>query len=67
MSITNSMRTTVCHRRGSYKDFVDNNPVLHNGELVIVTKLPWYLSWFGLKPTRLKVGFGKTFNETRFI
>ena len=56
-----------CHRKGTYKELTNTNPVLHDGELVIVTDLPWYLSWFGLKPTALKVGFGLPFNETNFI
>ena len=67
MPDTNCMRTTVCHRIDTYKNFVNNNPVLRRGELAIVTDLPWYLSWFCLKPTRLKVGIERTFKETPFI
>ena len=62
-----TIRSTVCQRIDTYKNFVDNNPALYRGELVIVTDLPWYLSWFGLKPTRLKAGVGKLFKETRFL
>lgn len=62
-----TLNTIVLHRRGTYKELMNTNPVLHGGELCIVTELPWYLSWFGLKPTRLKAGVGKTFKETHFI
>lgn len=62
-----TLRSTVCHRIDTYKNFVANNPVILKGELCIVTELPWHLSWFGLKPTRLKAGIGRTFKETPFI
>ena len=57
----------ILQRRGSYAEFVQENPVLFEGELVVVTDIPWYKSWFGLKPTRLKYGTNKTFKETRFL
>ena len=62
-----TLTTTLLHRRGTYKEFVNKNPVIYDGELIIVHELPWYRSWFGLKPTRLKAGVGRPFKETRFI
>lgn len=56
------------HRRNTYKVFVSNNEIFLDGEIIVVTKCPWYKSWFGLKPTRLKVGDGKTtFRKLKFI
>ena len=54
-------------RRGTYREWMTKNPIVHEGELIVVTELPWYLSWFGLKPTALKYGFGLPFTETNFI
>ena len=54
-------------RRGKYKEWILKNPIVSEGEIIAVTDLPWYLSWFGLKPIKLKYGIGKTFKETRFI
>ena len=62
-----TVQTTVLLRRGTYKEWLSKNPAIPEGELIIVTELPWYKSWFGLKPTKLKCGTGKTFKETRFI
>lgn len=59
--------TIIKLRRGTYKEWVTKNLIIHEGELIVVTNLPWYLSWFGLKPTALKYGFGLPFNETKFI
>jgi hypothetical protein len=54
-------------KRGKYTEWVQLNPIIENGEIIVVTDLPWYKSWFGLKPIRLKYGIGKPFNQTRFI
>lgn len=55
-------------RRGTYEELTKANLVYLDGELIIVTKLPWFKSWFGLKPTRFKIGDGKTpFQKLRFI
>jgi hypothetical protein len=62
-----TLRTTLCIRRGTYKELKSSNPSLADGELVVVRELPWYKSWFGLKPTRLKCGTGARFNDTRFL
>jgi hypothetical protein len=62
-----TIHAIVLPRRGTYKDWVTKNPVIREGELIIVTELPWYLSWFGLKPTALKCGFGLPFTDTNFI
>lgn len=63
----NTINAIVKLRRGTYKEWVTNDPVVPKGELVVVTDLPWYLSWFGLKPTALKYGFGLPFTKTKFI
>ena len=54
-------------KRGKYKEWAFKNPIISEGEIIAVTDLPWYLSWFGLKPVKFKYGIGKTFKETRFI
>jgi hypothetical protein len=61
------LRATLCMRRGTYIELKSSNPIIADGELVIVKELPWYKSWFGLKPTRLKCGTGEHFNDTRFL
>jgi len=54
--------------RDDYKKFYNANPVIPDGAFVVVTNLPWYKSWFGLKPTRLVIGDGKTkFRKLRFL
>ena len=58
----------VCLKRGTYKEWLETSVIPLDGELILVTELPWYKSWFGLKPTRLKVGDGKTqFNKLKFL
>ena len=57
----------IKHRRDKYAEWVQLNPIIENGEIIVVTDLPWYKSWFGLKSVRLKYGIGKPFNQTRFI
>lgn len=62
------MITIIKHRSDTYKNWKISNPVGYENEIIIVTELPWYLSCFGLKPTRLKVGDGKTpFNKLKFV
>lgn len=54
--------------RGTYSQWYAANPIISDGTFVLVLQLPWYKSWFGLKPTRLKIGDGKTeFKKLRFI
>ena len=54
--------------RNTYKKCKELNPIIPDGAILIVTNLPWYKSWFGLKPTRMKIGDGKTcFNKLKFI
>lgn len=68
IDVKNIKRIIVRLRRDSYEQWKTVNPVLDDGELVAVTDLPWYKSWFGLKPIRLKFGDGATeFNKLRFI
>ena len=54
--------------RDDYKKFYNANPVIPDGAFVVETNLPWYKSWFGLRPTRLLIGDGKTkFRKLRFL
>jgi hypothetical protein len=54
--------------RGTYKQLAKANLIIPEGTFILVTECPWYKSWFGLKPTRLKVSDGKTsFNKLNFI
>jgi hypothetical protein len=54
--------------RGTYKQLALANLIIPDGTFILVTYCPWYKSWFGLKPTRLKVGDGKTpFRKLKFI
>lgn len=62
-----ALSAMIKFRRGKYSQWVRFNPIIENGEVIAVTDLPWYKSWFGLKPVRLKYGVGKPFNQTRFI
>lgn len=55
--------------RGTYKQFcAAEDKIIPEGYFVLVTELPWYKSWFGLKRTRLIYSDGKTeFKKLRFI
>jgi hypothetical protein len=54
--------------RGTYKQLTTANLILPDGTFILVTQCPWYRSWFGLKPTRLKASDGKTpFRKLKFI
>ena len=54
--------------RDTYKKCREKNPVFRDGTIIFVMKLPWYKSWFGLRPTRMKLGDGVTpFNKLKFI
>ena len=55
-------------RRGLYKHLMVVDEVFLEGEIIVVTGLPWNKSYFGRKPTRIKVGDGKTsFSKLPFI
>lgn len=55
-------------RRGVYKHLMAIDEVFLDGEIIVVTGLPWNKSCFGRKPTRIKVGDGKTpFSKLHFI
>jgi hypothetical protein len=59
---------TVKFLKGTYKQFIKFNPVIADGTIIFVTSLPWYKSRFGLKPTRMKLGDGKTpFKKLKFL
>ena len=62
-----TLSSRIKFKRGKYTEWVHLNPIIENGEIIVVTDLPWYKSWFGIKPIRLKYGIGKPFNQTRFI
>jgi hypothetical protein len=54
--------------RDTYKVLKEKNPVFSEGVIIFVIKLPWYKSWFGLRPTGLKLSDGVTpFNKLKFI
>lgn len=54
--------------RATYKSCKETNYIIPDGMILVITNLPWYKSWFGLKPTRMKIGDGKTnFNKLKFI
>ena len=54
--------------RETYKKCKELNKIIPDGVILFVTELPWYKSWFGLKPVRMKLGDGKTtFKKLRFI
>ena len=54
--------------KATYKVCKEKNLIITDGAIVFVTKLPWYKSWFGLRPTRIKLGDGATcFNKLKFI
>lgn len=62
------MRITVWHIHSTYKKLRELNPVLKPLVILVVTEVPWYKSWFGLKPTRIKIGDGVTpFNKLKWI
>ena len=66
--MSNNIKPQVRFTRDTYKRFCELNPIIPDGVIIVVTKLPWYKSWFGLKPTRLKIGDGvTTFNKLRFL
>ena len=55
-------------KSGTYKQLKEENPIIYQDSLIVVTSCPWYKSWFGLKPTRLKIGDGVTpFNKLKWI
>ena len=67
-TIGESLQVRLCLKRGTYKEWLQTDLILLDGELILVTQLPWYKSWFGLKPSRLKVGDGKTpFRKLKFL
>ena len=62
-----AINSRVKFKRGKYFDWIKINPIIEEGEIIAVLDLPWYKSWFGLKPVRLKYGVGKSFKKTKFI
>jgi hypothetical protein len=51
------------NRRSKYKDII-----IPDGTLLFIINIPWYKSWFGLKPIKLVLGDGITpVKKLRFI
>jgi hypothetical protein len=66
--MTERLRTVVKFRRDTYEHWTTTNPIISEGEIIVITNLPWYKSWFGLKPARLKLGDGITcFNKLKYL
>lgn len=62
------MKTIVKFAKVSYRIWKSCDNTLVDGSIVFVTNIPWYRSWFGLKPTRIILGDGKTpCNKLRWI
>ena len=60
------MQVRFC--RDTYKKLRKKNYIIPDGTILFVTELPWHKNWFGLKPTRMKLGDGKTaFKKLKFI
>ena len=60
------MQVRFC--KDTYENCIKKNPVFPDGVIIFITDLPWHKSWFGLKPTRVKLGDGKTsFNKLKFL
>jgi hypothetical protein len=58
-------RYTIRLRRDTYKVWTYINPIIEDGELILVTNIPGWWRW---RKTRLKVGDGKTpFNKLRYL
>ena len=63
-----ALSAMIKFRRDKYAQWVQLNPIIENGEVIAVTDLPWYKSWFGLKPIKLVLGDGITpVKKLRFI
>ena len=55
----------VSHKRDTYKNWVKVNPIIGDGELIVVTNIP---GWWRRRKTRLKVGDGKTcFRKLKYV
>jgi hypothetical protein len=56
-------RITWKERNTKYKDII-----IPDGTLLFIINIPWYKSWFGLKPIKLVLGDGITpVKKLRFI
>ena len=65
---TGTLHAIMRQKSGTYKQLKEENPIIYQDSLIVVTSCPWYKSWFGLKPTRLKIGDGVTpFNKLKWI
>ena len=60
---------TVKHLKDTYKKFMNKKDfIIPDGCIIVVTDIPWYKSWFGLKKTRIKISDGiRTFKQLNFV
>jgi hypothetical protein len=59
------IRTRYLCRRDTYYNWYNENPILNNGEIIIVTNIP---DWWRRRKTRIKVGDGKTcFRDLKYV
>ena len=50
---------TVKYLKDTYKKFMNKKDfIIPDGYIIVVTDIPWYRSWFGLKKTRIKISDG---------
>lgn len=64
------MKTFIRFTKINYTDRCKKyrNTIIPDGTICFITDIPWYRSWFGLKPTRMVLGDGKTtLIKLRFI
>lgn len=60
-----NIKAIVKFRRGTYKEWLEKNPTIDDGQLIVVTEIPGWWRW---RKTRLKVGDGKTkFDKLRYV
>lgn len=60
---------TVKHLKDTYTKFMNKKDfIIPDGYIIVVTDIPWYKSWFGLKKTRIKISDGiRTFKQLNFV
>lgn len=62
------MKTIVKFAKITYTRWKSCDKIILDGSIVFITNIPWYRSWFGLKPTRIIMGDGNTpCNKLRWI
>ena len=62
------MTTIVKFAKITYTQWKNCDKVRPDGTIVFIVNIPWYRSWFGLKPTRIVLSDGNTpCNKLRWI